>query len=93
MGKRRDLKLRRKKRKMRRSLESGTKKEEENELGKSLVQVAGVEYKEVEKIEEKTTRVEKKGEKSERKREKRVPDAIFHKVLICFDFKNISKDF
>ena len=72
MGKRRDLKLRRKKRKMRRRLKSGIKKKEENELGKSLVQVAGVEYKEVEKIEEKTTRVEKKGEKSERKNEKRV---------------------
>ena len=76
MGKRRDLKLRRKKRKMRRRLESGTKKEEENELGKSLVRVAGIEYKEVEKIEEKTRRLEKKGEKSERKREKRGPGRI-----------------
>ena len=37
---------------------------EENELGKSLVRVVGIEYKEVEKIEENTTRVEKKGEKS-----------------------------
>ena len=71
MGKRRDLKLKRKKRKMRRRLESGTKKEEENDLGKSLVWVVGVGYKEDEKIEEKTARVDKKGEKSERKREKR----------------------
>ena len=45
---------------------------EENELGKSFVRVAGIEYKEVEKIEEKTTRVEKKGEKSEMKNEKRL---------------------
>ena len=57
MGKRRDLKLKRKKRKMRRRLESGTKKKEENELGKSLVWVAGVEFK---VVEEKTTRVVKK---------------------------------
>ena len=62
MGKRRDLKLKRKKRKMRRRLESGTKKEEENELGKSLVWVVGVGFKEDEKIKEKTTRVEKRGE-------------------------------
>ena len=39
---------------------------------KSLVRVAGIEYKEVVIIKEKTTRVEKKGEKSERKNEKRV---------------------
>ena len=51
---------------------------EENEFGKSLVRVAGIEYKEAVIIKEKTTRVEKKGEKSERKREKRVPDAIFN---------------
>ena len=50
---------------------------EENELGKSLVRVAGIEYKEVEKIEEKTTRVRKKGEKCEKKREKRGPCRIF----------------
>ena len=50
---------------------------EENELGKSLVWVAGVGFKEVEKIEEKTTRVRKKGEKSEKKREKRGPCRIF----------------
>ena len=37
----------------------------------------GVGYKEDEKIEEKTTRVDKKGEKSERKREKRVPGRMF----------------
>ena len=73
MGKRRDLKLKRKKRKMRRRLESGTKKEEENELGKSLVWVVGVGFKE----DEKTTRVDKKGEKSDRKREKRVPGRMF----------------
>ena len=48
---------------MRRSLKSGIKKKEENELGKSLVWVAGVGFK---VVEEKTTRVEKKGEKSER---------------------------
>ena len=38
--------------------------------------VVGVGFKEDEKIEEKTTRVEKKGEKSERKREKRGPDRV-----------------
>ena len=38
--------------------------------------VAGVGFKEVEKIKEKITRVEKKGEKSERKREKRGPGRI-----------------
>ena len=61
--------------------------------------VAGVGFKEVEKIKEKTTRVKKKGEKvgkGERKREKRGPDRIFawsaplkqnlHKFLICFVF-------
>ena len=62
-------------------------------LGKSLVWVAGVGFK---VVEEKTTRVEKKGEKSERKREKRGPGRIFawaaplkqnlHKFLILFDF-------
>ena len=46
---------------------------EENELGKSLVWVAGVGFK---VVEEKTTRVEKKGEKSERKKEKRGPGRI-----------------
>ena len=51
-------------------MKSGIDKKEENELGKSLVWVAGVGFKEVEKMEEKTTRVERKGEKSERKREK-----------------------
>ena len=39
--------------------------------------VAGVGFKEVEKIEEKTTRVRKKGEKCEKKREKRGPCRIF----------------
>ena len=42
-------------------------------LGKSLVWVAGVGFK---VVEEKTTRVENKGEKSERKREKRGPGRI-----------------
>ena len=50
---------------------------EENELGKSLVWVVRVGFKEDGKIKEKTTRVEKKGEKSERKREKRGPGRIF----------------
>ena len=45
------------------------------------MQVGGVGFKEVEKIEEKTTRVEKKGEKSERKREKRGPGRIFAGLL------------
>ena len=45
---------------------------EENQLGKSLVWVAGVGFKVVENIDENTTRVEKKGEKSQRKNEKRV---------------------
>ena len=42
-------------------------------LGKSLVWVAGVGFK---VVEEKTTRDEKKGEKSEWKREKRGPGRI-----------------
>ena len=54
---------------------------EENELGKSLVWVAGVGFKEVEKIEEKTTRVRKKGGLSEKKTEKRGPCRIFAWLL------------
>ena len=54
---------------------------EENELGKSLAWIAGVGFKVVEKIKGKTTRVEKKGEKSERKREKRGPGRTFAGLL------------
>ena len=43
------------------------------------MQVGGVGFKEVEKINEKTSRVEKKGEKSER--EKRGPGRIFARLL------------
>ena len=57
---------------------------EENELGKSLVRVAGVGFKEVEKIKEKASRVEKKGKKNERKRGKRGPLTKFAQIFNLF---------